>query len=60
MGYRLYLEWNDIQVRPIIEEPRNQILNYLQDGPDIAFVREELTHVPVDTKVLPDKVCNLK
>ena len=35
----------------IVQDPGNCILYYLQDGPDRAFVREELMHVSEDTKV---------
>ena len=38
----------------IVQDPGNCILYYLQDGPDRAFVREELMHVSEDTQVPPD------
>ena len=40
----------------IVEDPGNRILYYLKDGPDHAFVREELMLIPEDTKVPPDHV----
>ena len=33
----------------IVQEPGNHVMYYLQDGPDRAFVREELMHVSEDT-----------
>ena len=44
----------------IVQEPRNRILYYLQDGPDRAFVREELIHFSEDTQVPPDWVSEWK
>ena len=40
----------------IIHDLGNRILYYLQDGPDRAFVREELMHISEDTQVPPDWV----
>ena len=40
----------------IVQDPGNCVLYYLQDGPDRAFVREELMHVSGDTQVPPDWV----
>ena len=40
----------------IVQDPGNRVLYYLQDGPDRAFVREELMHVSEDTQVPPDWV----
>ena len=36
------------------------VLYYLQDGPDRAFVREELMHVSEDIQVAPDWVSEWK
>ena len=44
----------------IVQEPDNRVLYYLQDGPDRAFVREELVHISEDTQVLPDWVSEWK
>ena len=44
----------------IVQDPGNCILYYLQDGPDRAFVREELMHVSEDTQVPPDWVSEWK
>ena len=38
----------------IAQETGNCVLYYLQDGPDRAFVREELMHLSEDTQVPPD------
>ena len=38
----------------IVLEPGKRVLYYLQDGPDRAFVLEELMHVSEDTQVPPD------
>ena len=47
---------NTYRLDRIVQEPGNRILYYLQDGPDRAFVREELMHVSEDTQVPPDWV----
>ena len=44
----------------IVQDPGNRVLQYLQDGPDRAFQREELMHVSEDTQVPPDWVCEWK
>ena len=44
----------------IVQDPGNCVLYYLQDGPDRAFVREELMHVSEDTQVPPDWVIERK
>ena len=44
------------QLDQIVQEPSNRVLYYLQDGPDRAFMREELMHVSEDTQVPPDWV----
>ena len=44
----------------IVQVLGNCVLYYLQDGPNRAFVREELIHIPGDTKVLPDWVSEWK
>ena len=36
---------NTYRLDRIVLEPGNRVLGYLQDGPDRAFVREELMHV---------------
>ena len=44
----------------IVQEPGNRVLYYLQDGPNRAFVREELMHISEDTQVPPDWVSEWK
>ena len=44
----------------IVQEPGNRVLHYLQDGPDRAFVREELMHISEDTRIPPDWVSKWK
>ena len=44
----------------IVQDPGNRVLYYLQEGPDRAFVREELMHVSEDTQVPPDWVSEWK
>ena len=44
----------------IVLEPGNRVLYYLQDGPDTAFIREELMHISKDTQVPPDWVSEWK
>ena len=44
----------------ILQEPGNRALYYLQDGPDRAFVREELMNISEDTQVPPDWVSERK
>ena len=38
----------------------NRVLYYLKDGPDRAFVREELMHISEDTQAPPDWVSKWK
>ena len=47
---------NTYRLDGIVRDPGNRVLYYLQDGPDRAFVREELMHVSEDTQVPPDWV----
>ena len=56
------LVWSKNMYRPdrIVQEPGNRVLYYLQDGPDKAFVREELMGVSEDTQVPPDWVSEWK
>ena len=51
---------NTYRLDQIVQDPGNYILYYLQDGPDRAFVREELMHVSEDTQVPPDWVSEWK
>ena len=56
------LNWskNTYRLDRIVQDPGNRVLYYLQDGPDRAFVREELMHVSEDTQVPPDWVSEWK
>ena len=45
---------NTYRLDRIVQEPGNRVLYYLQDGPDRAFVREELMHISEDTQVPPE------
>ena len=44
----------------IVQDPGNRVLFYLQDGPDRAFVCEELMHVSEDTQVPLDELSDRK
>ena len=44
----------------IDQEPGNQVLYYLQGGPERAFVREELMQVPGTTEKPPDWIKGMK
>ena len=43
-----------------VQDPGNRVLYYLQDGPNRAFVREELMHVSEDIQVPPGWVTKWK
>ena len=43
-------------LRKIAENPGNQVMYYLRDGPERAFVLEELMLIPEDTELPPDYV----
>ena len=51
---------NTYQLDQIVQEPGNRVLYYLQNGPDKAFVREELMHISEDTQVPLDWVSEWK
>ena len=44
------------RLREIVENPGNHVMYYLSDGPERAFVSEELMLIPEDTKLTPDYV----
>ena len=44
------------RLREIIENPGNCVMYYLADGPERAFVSEELMLIPEDTELPPDYV----
>ena len=51
---------NTYRLDQIVQEPGNRVLYYLQDGPDRAFVREELMYVSEDSQVPPHWVSEWK
>ena len=44
------------RLREIVENPGNRVMHYLLDGPERAFVLEELMLIPEDTELSPDYV----
>ena len=44
------------RLREIVEDPGNRVMYYLSDGPERAFVSEELMLIPEDTELPPDYV----
>ena len=44
------------RLREIVENPGNRVMYYLLDGPEQAFVSEELMLIPEDTEFPPDYV----
>ena len=44
------------RLREIVEKPGNCMMYYLTDGPERAFVSEELMLIPEDTELPPDYV----
>ena len=44
------------RLREIIENPGNRVMYYQLDGPERAFVSEELMLIPEDTELPPDYV----
>ena len=46
------------RLREIIEDSGNRVMYYLSDGPERAFVSEELMLIPKDTELPPDYVQN--
>ena len=44
------------RLREIAENPGNQMIYYLLNGPERAFVSEELMLIPEDTELPPDYV----
>ena len=51
---------NLYQLDRLVQDPGNRFLHYLQDGPDRAFVLEELMHVSEDIQVSPNWVSEWK
>ena len=44
------------RLREIVEDSGNWVMYYLKDGPERAFVKEELMLIPEDTELPPDYV----
>ena len=44
------------RLREIVENSGNRVMYYLKDGPERAFVSEELMLIPEDTELPPDYV----
>ena len=44
------------RLREIVEDHGNCVMCYLKDGPERAFVSEELMLIPEDTELPPDYV----
>ena len=44
------------RLREIVENPGNRVMYYLKDGPERAFISEELMLIPEDTELPPDYV----
>ena len=44
------------RLREIVENPGNRVMYHLTDGPEQAFVSEELMLIPEDTELPPDYV----
>ena len=42
--------------KEIVEDPGNRVMYFLKDGPERAFVKEELMLIPEDTELPPDCV----
>lgn len=47
---------NKYRLDRVVKESGNHVLYYLLNGPDRAFVRQELMHIPDDTQVPSDQV----
>ena len=44
------------RLKEIVENPGNHVMHYLLDGPERAFVSEELMLIPEDTELPPDYI----
>ena len=42
------------RLREVVEETGNRVMYHLSDGPERAFVSEELMLIPEDTELPPD------
>ena len=46
------------RLKQIVDDSGNRVMYYLKDGPERAFVKEELMLIPEDTELPPDYVQN--
>ena len=46
------------RLREIVEDPGNHVMYYLLDGPERAFVKEEMVLISEDTELPPDYIQN--
>ena len=46
--------WDTFRIDRIVQNPGQRVLYYLADGPQRAFVREELKEVPEDVELPPE------
>ena len=44
------------RLREVVEDSGNQVMYYLSDGPEGAFISEELMLIPEDTELPPDYI----
>ena len=44
------------RLREIVEDFGNHVIYYLKDGPERAFVKEEIMLIPEDTELPPDYI----
>ena len=44
------------RLKEVVENPGNHVMYYLREGPERAFVSEELMLIPEDTELPPDYV----
>ena len=47
------------RLREVVEDSGNQVMYYLSDGPEGAFISEELMLIPEDTELPPDYIQKL-
>ena len=46
----------NLQIAKIVEDAGNRVMYYLKDGPEQAFVSEELMLIPEDTELPPNYI----
>ena len=50
---------NSYRLSEVVEQPGNRVMYYIQDGPERAFVKEELMWIPFNTELPPERVQQL-